>query len=52
MLVYGGAVVTLTVRISIEVTLSRNLVPSYDFRCPWDVVHVAGPTFKVLGIQT
>jgi hypothetical protein len=29
-LVYGGAVVALTVRVSIEVALSRNLVPSYD----------------------
>ncbi len=47
MLVYGGVVVVLTVRVSVEVVLSRNLVPFYDFRCPWDVVHVVGPTFKV-----
>ncbi len=49
MLVYGGAVIALTVRISIEVALSRNLVPSYELLMAGiDCVHVAGPQYNLV----
>jgi len=48
-LVYGGAVIALTVRISIEVALSRNLVPSYELlMARIDCVHAAGPKYNLV----